>query len=149
MLTNVVPKAIIKILIVNLMIVIITFTGNYYFSDNSNVLKNAPNELLLINLLSDIEHMWYEIGCALQVQQDVLENLQHSNLFNLSDVIRIWKDTRPSPVTWETVIDAIASPIVNDKKTADEIRRYHSTGNYNKLLLINNEVILLINMPSL
>ena len=70
MLTNVVPKPIIKALIVNLMIV---YSDNYYFSDNSNDLKNAPNELLLINLLADIKHKWYEIGCALQVQQDVLE----------------------------------------------------------------------------
>ena len=115
----------------------LVFSDNYYFSDISNVLKNAPNDLLLINLLVDIEHKWHEIGCALQVQQDVLENLQHSNLLNLSDVIFIWKDTRPSPITWETVIDAIEGPIVNDKKTADEIRQYHSTGNYNKLLFIN------------
>ena len=124
-------------------------SDNYYFSDISNVLRNAPNELLLINLLSDIEHKWYEIGCALKVQQDVLDNLQHSNLLNLSDVIRIWKDTRPSPVTWETVIHAIAGPIVNDNKIADEIHQYHNTGNSNKLLFINNEVILLINMLSL
>ena len=124
----------------------LVYSDNYYFSDLSNVLKNAPNELLLINLLADIEHKWYEIGCALQVQQDVLETLQHNNLLNLSDVIRIWKDTQPSPITWETVIDAIEGPIVNDKKTADEIRQYHSTGNCNKLLFMNNEIILLINI---
>ena len=108
----------------------LVYSDNYYFSDISNVLKNSPNDLLLMNLLADIEHQWHEIGYALQVQLDILENSQHSNLLNLSDVIRIWKDTRPSPVTWETVIDAIKGPIVNDKKTADEIHQYHSTGNY-------------------
>ena len=120
----------------------------FTFLDISNVLKIAPNELLLLNLLEDVHDKWYEIGCALQIPQDVLENLQQSNLMNLSDVIRIWKDTQPSPVTWETFIDAIEGPIVNDKKTANEIRQYHSTGKSNKLLFINNKVILLINILS-
>ena len=55
--------------------------------------------------------------------------------------INIWKETQPSPDTWETVITAIESPIVNDKVTADIIRRYLSTGKSNKLLLLSNEVI--------
>ena len=52
----VITKANYNKLIVNLMLV---YSNNYYFSDNCYVLKNAPNELLLINLLADIEHKWY------------------------------------------------------------------------------------------
>ena len=119
------------------------------FLDISNVLKNAPNELLLLNLIEELHDKWYEIGCALNIPQDVLENLQQSNLMNLSDVIHFWKDTQPSPFTWETFIDAIEGPNVNDKKISDEIRQYHSTSKSNKLLFINNKVILLINILSL
>ena len=56
-------------------------------------------------------------------------------------VINIFLTTQPSTVTWETVITAIESPIVNDKKTADLIHRYLTTCKSNKILLLINEVI--------
>ena len=35
----------------------------------------------------------------------------------------MWKDTKPSPVTWETIIIAIESCIVNEKELANQIRQ--------------------------
>ena len=47
-------------------------------------------------------------------------------MIKLDEVINEWmKKAQPSsPVTWETMINAIEGLIVNEKKTADEIRDY-------------------------
>ena len=72
---------------------------------------------------------------------DDLKQTQNDNVENLAAVIHNFRTRQPSPDTWETIITAIESPIVNDKDTADLIREYLSTGKSNKLLLLSNEVI--------
>ena len=124
----------------------IVYYNNYFvaISDITSVLKETPRIYELHYLLDEISEKWYDIGLSLQVHHDVLEELnQHEfhNLSKLEKVISMWKETQPSPDTWETVITAIESPVVNDKETADLIRQYLSTGKSNKLLLLSNEVI--------
>lgn len=61
------------------------------------------------------------------MSQNVLDALKHNsdhNLFKLTEVIKFCLTTRPSPVTWETVIGTIESPIVNCNSEADIIRHY-------------------------
>ena len=99
-----------------------------YFLDISNVIKEAPTKLELLKLLADINDKWYEIGVSLKVSQNVLNSLTSSpvrNTYNLDQVIESWLTTTESHlVTWETVIDAIKSPIVNNIKKATEIHEY-------------------------
>ena len=72
---------------------------------------------------------------------DDLKQSEDGNISKLRKVINVWKGSQPFPDTWETVVTAIESPIVNDKETADLIRQYLSTGKSNKLLLLSDEVI--------
>ena len=118
------------------------FSYNNYFVIISGILSNlkeTPNADELVLLLIGISDKWYDIGLSLQVRRNVLDDLKQSegnNPTKLNKVIYIWKDTQPSLVTWETVINAIESPIVNDKETANLIRQYLNTGKRNKLLLL-------------
>ena len=86
----------------------------------------------LLNLLADIDEKWYEIGLSLKVSQNVLNGLtsnQFSNIYKLDQVIESWLTTTESHlVTWETVIDAIKSPIVNNIKKATEIHEHLTRG---------------------
>ena len=119
-----------------------TVCYNNYFIVISGILSNlkeTPNADELVLLLIGISDNWYDIGLSLQVRHNVLDDLKQSegdDETKLNKVIYIWKDTQPSLVTWETIITAIESPIVNDKETADLIRQYLSTGKSNKLLLL-------------
>ena len=120
--------------------------NNYFvlISDITSILKETPNEYQLFRLLFYISDKWYDIGLSLQVRRNVLDDLkqtQNDNVENLAAVIHNFLTRQPSPDTWETIITAIESPIVNDKETADLIRQYLSTGKSNKLLLLSNEVI--------
>lgn len=96
-------------------------------SANIDVLKEAPNEHDLLDLLADVDSMWQEVGLALVVDGNFLEGLQKekdSNTTKLSKVIRCWINTKSSPVTWETVIAAMEGRVVNNKAKADEIREH-------------------------
>ena len=66
---------------------------------------------------------------ALELSYDFLQCLEEKpcdTIIKLSTVINEWMKNAQSssPVTWETVINAIEGPIVDDKKKADEIRDY-------------------------
>ena len=106
-------------------------------------MKDIPKEYELYRLLIDINDKWYDIGLSLQVHHNVLMDLKRSNYSSygkLSKVVYNFLTTKPSPVSWETVISAIEGPIINNQAKANEIRQYLSIGKSNKLLL-NNEVI--------
>ena len=107
-------------------------------------MKDIPKEYELYRLLIDINDKWYDIGLSLQVHQNVLMDLKRSNYSSfgkLRKVVYNFLTTKPSPVSWETVISAIEGPIINNQAKANEIRQYLSTGKSNKLLLLSNEVI--------
>ena len=76
--------------------------------------------------------MWHEIGLSLKVPRNILNCLkrsQESDAIKLSEVIHSWLTTTESHlVTWETVIAAIKSPIVNNIKKATEIHEYLTRG---------------------
>ena len=98
-----------------------------YFTDISEVLKQKPTRFDLLNLLAPIDHNWYHIGLALNVREGILMSLAQSsfsNLTRLSHVVQSWIDTQSMPVTWETVIFAVESPIVNNMTVAANLRDY-------------------------
>ena len=89
------------------------------------ILNTAPNEHKLLELLADINNNWYEIGLALQIPHNDLDNLKRSPdsaTIKLSNVIHIWFTTQPTPVTWDNVITAVEGNIVKNKEIANKIR---------------------------
>ena len=91
-------------------------------------MKKTPTKYELLNLLADISNLWYEIGLSLKVPRSILDGLrrrQDSDAIKLSEVIHSWLTTTESHlVTWETVIDAIKSPIVNNIEKANKIHEH-------------------------
>ena len=65
------------------------------------------------------------------MHQSVLDDLklsQKNNEDKLFAVIDNFLTTKPSPDTWENVINSIESPIVNDNVAAVLIKQYISAG---------------------
>ena len=119
------------------LIFFVTFFNNSFvvILGITSKLNTFPTRYELFQLLNDIRHKWYEIGLSLQISRNVLDDLKHSGGNDeLLPVIDNFLITQPSPVSWETVITAVESSIVNDKKTGDLIRRYLTTCKSNKLL---------------
>lgn len=80
---------------------------------------SASRKKDLLKLLADISSQWEMIGLSLNLSSNFLDGLRSrssSHMSNLSKVLQKWMDSRPSPVTWETILAAIESPIVSNKK---------------------------------
>ena len=91
--------------------------------------------LELLTSDNSIDYMWYEIGLALRVHDNILKGLQRqgeakSNVLKLNEVIDNWIITKSSSVTWDTLITAIEGPFVNNVQKANEIRKYLNIGKY-------------------
>ena len=92
-------------------------------------MRKTPTKHDLLKLLADISHLWHVIGLSLNVTDNVLFGLKHSqesDTIKLSEVIHSWLTTTES--SWETLIDAIKGPIVKHIRKANEIHQYLTTG---------------------
>ena len=79
------------------------------------------------NLLIGIKHEWEAIGTALDIKTSVLSDLQQSNIdskFKLIRIIENWFKTMPTDITWQTVLDEIEGPIVDNCAVGKKIREY-------------------------
>ena len=98
-----------------------------FIIDIAQLLKKEPNLTDLLTLLADIKYEWHNIGIALEVKQSVLESCKRSNEdngYNLFKVINTWMTSMTSEVTWQSIIAAVESPIVNHKSTAVKMRMF-------------------------
>ena len=96
-------------------------------TDISDVLKEAPNKHELLEQLLDIDNMWFEIGLAFKVGDNILSDLrqrQYKNIFKLNDVLQSWITSKSSPVTWDTVITAMEGHFVRNIQKAQDIRSH-------------------------
>ena len=77
-------------------------------------------------VLAEIQSQWSTLGTALNVPEEMLPVNQQSVPDNvkLKATLQAWIDTRSSPVTWKTVMEAVKSPIINNRRVGDEIRKY-------------------------
>ena len=99
----------------------------YRFAEISDISKEIPKEYQLRNLLADISSRWRQIGLALGISDNDLDDISsvvQDNKSKLCKMITKWIETQSSPVMWDTIIFAIEGPFVSNKKKADEIREF-------------------------
>ena len=91
------------------------------------ILKKEPQKKDLVTVLWPIKYEYYNIGEALDIPDGELKSIKYSGDSDnnkLSEVLRIWANSKSSPVTWETIIQAVSDPPVNNKYVADKIREH-------------------------
>ena len=99
----------------------------FCFLDITEILKEVPRQSDLLYLLADIAYDWERIGIALKLGYStlgILAQTKFSNIKKLAEVIKRWRETQSTPVTWETVISAVEGPVVRNKKVADNMRKF-------------------------
>ena len=60
------------------------------------------------DVVPHIRDKWYEMGLALALTPDDLEELRGSNQ-ELSDVFMMWEEKKTRPFTWDTLIITLRS----------------------------------------
>ena len=88
---------------------------------------SKPDLVILLELLADVNHLWYQIGTVLRVPEIELESLQQSNkpdFVKINKVLQIWRDQCTTKMTWGNIIGAMKSRIVRQNCVAKEIQEY-------------------------
>ena len=62
-----------------------------------------------MELLADYACNYKSLAIVLRVDSGFVRGLKGDNVDNLNDVITKWKETRCSPITWNTIIKAVES----------------------------------------
>lgn len=103
----------------------------------------------LLNILSPVESKWYEIGVQLGIHPSKLQTfeLDYRNCGRkFSETLVFWLGGNTDiSVTWESIVNALNSPSVNEKGLALKVRDtfYQTTaisvprGNFNIKFVIN------------
>ena len=92
-------------------------------------MKKVPDDYDLLCQLNAINSEWYMIGKALKVRDNLLQSLSHNyeeDNIRLCRVIKCWKESMSTDITWETIIAVLEGPILNNKDRAKEIRQFLS-----------------------
>ena len=91
----------------------------YCFSFTVSSLK------VLLNALHPVRTSWYNIGLELDIPHTELDwfEQKHSDSSDLlCEVLKYWFKTATDPCpTWEAVVAALRSPIVNEKFIAEQL----------------------------
>ena len=93
---------------------------------------SVPDLVILLELLADVNYMWYEIGTMLRVPSSELESLRQKNIRDsnkMKDVLQCWINQRTTKVSWDTIIATMKSKTVGKDHVAKEIKKYVSNAN--------------------
>ena len=93
------------------------------------MLEKRPMTIDLLRLLKPISYQWIEIGESLGIPYYVLKGLQSfpsPDDNKLNEMLQEWIDSKYTPVTWQTIIDVVSNPPVENKALAYEICRFLS-----------------------
>ena len=93
---------------------------------------SAPDLVTLLELLTDVNDCWYEIGTVLRVPNAELESLQQRNITEsnkMNKVLQSWVNQRTTKVSWGTIIATMRNKIVGKDRVAEEIEKYVSNAN--------------------
>ena len=71
-----------------------------------------------------ISSKWDLIGRELGVDIDVSDDLNKSDDEKLNEVIQKWVKTKPTPTTWDNIIEVVKRPILQCQDLADTIKKH-------------------------
>ena len=92
-----------------------------------NSLEEPPKNSDLLKLLYRICSWWPIIGDCLGIESGELDSLHFSNqrdVDKLSKVLQLWMERMTKPVTWNTILEVIGSPPIQNKSVVMEIEKF-------------------------
>ena len=90
-------------------------------------LEKAPEKSDLLMLMSGIHNRWYTIGVCLRIENGDLDSLNSSNQnddVKLSKVLQLWIERMTKPVTWNTILEVIGSPPIQNTSVVRKIEKF-------------------------
>ena len=106
---------------------------NFYFT------VEEPNYYKVLNVLGLIDAKWHEIGLGLEIPPNFLQGLQQghqSNAVKLGSILTKWMELNgeATPITWETIIDVVKGPYIQNNDLAVKIYQSLKEGSTRQLI---------------
>ena len=96
-----------------------------YFLTLHSPMSGSKDYHKILTVLRTINSKWQSLGIALELGYSTLEEIEANNPNNvescMAKVIARWLDARSSPLTWETLCDALRSDLVDCPVLAQDI----------------------------
>ena len=80
----------------------------------------------LMQILAPISARWDLLGGQLGVAPNFIESLKTSNKTNetiLTEILQKWIEMKPTPVTWDNIINVVGGPVVAKLDVAITIQK--------------------------
>ena len=77
--------------------------------------------------MSGICSWWHTIGERLEIESgelDCLHFLNQCDVDKLSKVLQLWMERMTKPVTWNTILEVIGSPPIQNKSVVMDIEKF-------------------------
>ena len=90
-------------------------------------IEKAPDNCDLLKLISGICDRWYIIGVCLGIKSGDLNCLYNSNqddVVKLFKVLQMWMEKITKPVTWNTILEVIGRPPIENKSVVIDIEKF-------------------------
>ena len=95
--------------------------------DICQIMSKVPTHKDAVSVLMSIKDKWFMIGTALEVSPEDLNTLNISRNpeeKNLAIMISIWIQKKSKEATWEALLEAIESPMVEGCQVGNDIRDF-------------------------
>ena len=80
---------------------------------------------LLNKVASKAKDKWKIVGIQLEIGQDHLDTIRHSNPIECySEIFKLWKNKGTLPFTWATILEALRSPSVEENTLANNVEAW-------------------------
>ena len=92
-----------------------------------NSIEKPPKKSDLLEQISMICSRWYTIGDCLGIESGDLDSLNSSNESDevkLSKVLQLWMERMTKPVTWNTILEVIGSPPIQNKLLVKKLENF-------------------------
>ena len=99
----------------------------FFFLIIFNSLEKAPKKCDLLEKMSGIYSWWHTIGERLEIETGELDSLEFSikrDVEKLSKVLQLWMERMTKPVTWNTILEVIGSPPIQNVSVVMEIEKF-------------------------
>ena len=111
-----------------LILILLVNLWTHIFAD-CEILKAEPELAdLMSQIAGKIPAEWELFGAQLNIQQSEMDAIKINNLGNcdlcFQHLLSEWKRTKPTPVTWLTIIKALYSPSVRGYALAEKVYKH-------------------------
>ena len=104
----------------------VIMTAQFFFCTDT---LSSEDLATLVNELHRVRAKWYDLGIQLRMETSHLNAIETQHRGNPDkcqrQMLSDWLKTSSPPPTWQKVVDALCSPVIDKKSSAERLRHIY------------------------